>query len=92
VAGPPAACTRTRSAPRPARRAPAPGPPRGPPPPPPPRLWVARTGGFSLVRGPTESGFRDAYIWQGVLDTQETWGGVTLRIDANVARSASPST
>jgi hypothetical protein len=56
-----------------------------------PRLWVARTGGFSLVRGPGESGFRDAYIWQGVLDARETWGGVTLRIDANVARSASPS-
>jgi hypothetical protein len=56
-----------------------------------PRLWVARTSGFSLVRGPGESGFQDAYIWQGVLDTRETWGGVTLRIDANVARSANPS-
>jgi hypothetical protein len=56
-----------------------------------PRLWVARTGGFSLVRGPAESGFPDAYIWQGVLDTRETWGGVTLRIDANVARSGNPS-
>lgn len=57
----------------------------------PPRLWVASTADFSLVRGPGESGFPDAYIWQGVLDARESWGGVTLRIDANVARSASPS-
>lgn len=56
-----------------------------------PRLWVARTGGFDLRRGPEESGFPAAHIWQGILDTSETWGGVTLRIDANVARSADPS-
>jgi len=55
-------------------------------------LWVARPGGFSLRRGPTESGFPGATIWQGLLDTDETWGGVTLRIDANVASSADPST
>lgn len=56
-----------------------------------PRLWVARTGGFNLRRGPTESGFPAAHIWQGILDTSETWGGVTLHIDANVARTANPS-
>jgi hypothetical protein len=56
-----------------------------------PRLWVARTGGFDLRQAPTESGFPAAHIWQGHLDIRETWGGVTLHIDANVARSANPS-
>jgi hypothetical protein len=56
-----------------------------------PRLWVARTGDFDLRRGPTESGFPAAHIWQGRLDFRETWGGVTLHIDANVARSTNPS-
>lgn len=56
-----------------------------------PRLWVARTGGFNLRRGPTESGFSEATIWQGLLDVDESWGGVTLRIDSNVAGSADPS-
>lgn len=56
-----------------------------------PRLWVASTGGFSLRRAPAESGFPDAAIWQGILDTHETWGGHRLRIDANVAADADPS-
>jgi hypothetical protein len=56
-----------------------------------PRLWVARTGGFDLTRSPTDSGFPEANIWQGVLDTRETWGGVTLPVDVNVARTADPS-
>jgi hypothetical protein len=56
-----------------------------------PRLWVATSSGFSLRRGPAESGFPAAHVWQGVFDTRETWGGVTLLIDANVARSADPS-
>ncbi len=56
-----------------------------------PRLWVASTGGFSLRRAPTESGFPEAAIWQGLLDTRETWGGHRLRIDANVAATADPS-
>lgn len=55
-----------------------------------PRLWVASTGGFNLRRGPTESGFA-ATIWQGVLDTEESWGGTTLRIDRNVADRVDPS-
>lgn len=55
-----------------------------------PRLWVARPGGFTLRRGPTESGF-PATIWQGDLDTIESWGGTSLRIDRNVADRADPS-
>jgi hypothetical protein len=56
-----------------------------------PRLWVVSTGGFDLRRAPAESGFPDAAIWQGTLDARETWGGHTLRIDANVASTGSPS-
>ncbi|MBW3552287.1 MAG: DUF1906 domain-containing protein [Gemmatimonadetes bacterium] len=56
-----------------------------------PALWVVTTSGFNLRRAPSESGF-DAEAWQGVLDATETWGGHTLRIDANVAADASPST
>ncbi|HSH45276.1 MAG TPA: glycoside hydrolase domain-containing protein, partial [Longimicrobiales bacterium] len=55
-----------------------------------PRLWVASPSGFSLRRGPAESGF-EAHIWQGALDVEERWGGHTLRIDANVAASQEPS-
>ncbi|HUH12263.1 MAG TPA: glycoside hydrolase domain-containing protein [Longimicrobiales bacterium] len=56
-----------------------------------PRLWVASTGGFGLERAPAESGFPHATVWQGVLDTRETWGGHALLIDQNVAASGSPS-
>lgn len=56
-----------------------------------PRLWVVSTRGFNLRRGPTESGFPEARIWQGVLDTRETWGGHRLLIDANVAADPNPS-
>lgn len=56
-----------------------------------PRLWVAGPGDFDLEAPPTRSGVDGAEIWQGRFDVDETWGGVTLRIDANVARSSSPS-
>lgn len=56
-----------------------------------PALWVVTTSGFNLRRAPSESGF-EAEAWQGVLDVRETWGGHTLRIDANVAADGSPST
>jgi hypothetical protein len=56
-----------------------------------PRLSVARTGSFALELHPRESGITQANVWQGVLDTSETWGGSTLRIDRNVADSPSPS-
>ena len=55
-----------------------------------PPLWVARPGGFNLRRGPAESGY-PATIWQGALDIDEAWAGISLRIDANVATSVEPS-
>lgn len=56
-----------------------------------PRLWVARLSGFGIERAPTESGYPVASIWQGVLNTSETWGDARLRIDVNVADSDDPS-
>jgi hypothetical protein len=55
-----------------------------------PILWVARGGGFSVDSRPADSGILTASIWQGLFDTHETWGGVTLKIDANVASAAVP--
>jgi hypothetical protein len=56
-----------------------------------PRLWVARAAGFDLGRTPAESGYATAAAWQGRFNVLETWGGVTLNIDVNVADSADPS-
>jgi hypothetical protein len=56
-----------------------------------PRLWVAKAGGFDLRTLPAASGFAEANVWQGLFDVNETWAGATLRIDANVADTASPS-
>lgn len=55
-----------------------------------PRLWVTGGRGFDLDALPTQSG-HPAYVWQGPLDRSETWGGVTLTVDPNVARSPDPS-
>jgi hypothetical protein len=56
-----------------------------------PRLWVARGAGFDIQRAPVESGYAVAVAWQGRFDIRETWDGITLTIDVNVADSADPS-
>lgn len=65
-----------------------------------PPIWVAaRPAGFGtpantfdlVTARPATSGFQFATIWQGVFNVTETWGGVTLLIDANVATSRDPS-
>jgi hypothetical protein len=56
-----------------------------------PRLWVARAAGFDVRRSPAESGYPVAVAWQGRFDIRETWDGVTLTIDVNVADTADPS-
>jgi hypothetical protein len=56
-----------------------------------PPLWVARTAGFDVKSAPRESGYGAAVLWQGRLDTSETWGGRSLLIDVNVADSMDPS-
>ena len=56
-----------------------------------PTLWVAKASTvFTLEGRPSESGLLSASIWQGILNRQEVWGGVTLTIDINVASRAVP--
>ena len=55
-----------------------------------PILWVAGSADFDITMRPEHSGILSASIWQGRFDARETWGGVTLRIDANVARAGTP--
>ncbi len=56
-----------------------------------PRFWIASTRGFAITDRPTDVGLEYANVWQGLLDISETWGGLTYRIDVNVADSPSPS-
>jgi hypothetical protein len=56
-----------------------------------PRFWIASAAGFDVLKAPEEVGHPFAAVWQGAFDVRETWGGVTLRVDANVARTPSPS-
>ena len=56
-----------------------------------PPFWAAGGSEFALDRAPSASGFSFATVWQGVLDAERTWGGVSLRVDENVAARPSPS-
>ena len=56
-----------------------------------PQFWIAGTSGFTVDRKPTDIGYAFANVWQGKLDTDETWNGVALHIDVDVADSPSPS-
>ncbi|HEX6925215.1 MAG TPA: glycoside hydrolase domain-containing protein [Longimicrobiaceae bacterium] len=56
-----------------------------------PPFWVAGGRDFSLDSPAWSIGLPFVRIWQGALDVDRTWGGRTLRIDENVATSASPS-
>lgn len=54
-------------------------------------LWIAQPDpAFTTVMAPVDV-HRRAWIWQGRINADETWGGVTLRVDANVADRPSPS-
>ena len=58
-----------------------------------PSFWITGpSSSFTLTSAASDVGFRFARVWQGMLNTAETWNGTTLRIDANVADSPSPST
>ncbi len=57
-----------------------------------PRVWVAGGAGtFELASAPAESALPYATIWQGAADVRQSWAGITLRIDVNVADRMSPS-
>jgi hypothetical protein len=50
-----------------------------------PPFWIVNSVGFALGKTPAESGYPFATIWQNPADAGEAWGGVTFRIDQNVA-------
>jgi len=54
-------------------------------------FWIASTIGFSMNKKPTDVGFSFASMWQGILDTTQTWNGVTLALDVDIADTRSPS-
>lgn len=54
-------------------------------------FWIASTVGFSLAAKPTDVGLPFASMWQGVLDTSQTWSGVSIYIDVDIADRHSPS-
>jgi len=56
-----------------------------------PRFWLATAAGFSLTAKPTDIGYSFTNAWQGILDTDETWNGVRLHIDVDIADRKSPS-
>lgn len=55
------------------------------------RWWIAGGTGFALDGAPTGVGLGFANVWQGWHNVRETWNGVALDIDANVADRSSPS-
>ena len=56
-----------------------------------PTFWIASSAGFSLGQAPTAVGLDFAKIWQGIFDVTQSWNGVTLLIDVDVATRRSPS-
>lgn len=56
-----------------------------------PPFWVASSAGFAMDRKPAEVGLSFAQLWQGVFNSAQTFNGVTLTVDVNVASKSSPS-
>ena len=54
-------------------------------------FWLTTSTGFSIDRSPQDVGFAWASVWQGIYDVAQTWNGVTINIDVDVATTASPS-
>jgi glycoside hydrolase-like protein len=54
-------------------------------------FWVSSTSGFSLNKSPTDVGLPFARVWQGILDVSQSWSGVSINIDVDVAAMPSPS-
>jgi hypothetical protein len=54
-------------------------------------FWLTTSTGFSIDRSPRDVGFEWASVWQGMYNVAQTWNGVTINIDVNVATTRSPS-
>lgn len=57
-----------------------------------PSFWIAAAGNFTIAASPKLVGLDYAAVWQGLFEAAQTWNGVSLTIDADVASSRSPST
>jgi hypothetical protein len=57
-----------------------------------PTFWIASSAGFTQTAAPTAVGFDFARLWQGAFDVVQTWNGVKLTVDVDVATTKSPST
>jgi hypothetical protein len=57
-----------------------------------PTFWIASSAGFTQSASPTAVGFDFARLWQGAFDVVQTWSGVKLTVDVDVATTKSPST
>jgi hypothetical protein len=56
-----------------------------------PPFWIASWSNFSITSKPTDVGISFAQLWQGLGNVTQTFGGITLNIDVNVATKTSPS-
>jgi hypothetical protein len=58
-----------------------------------PAIWIAlEDTSFDPVNdGPTDSGIAQANVWQGLLDVQQSQGGIALTVDLDTADSPDPS-
>lgn len=54
-------------------------------------FWLTTSEGFSIDKSPRDVGFPWASVWQGMYDVAETWNGVTINADIDVATTGSPS-
>jgi hypothetical protein len=54
-------------------------------------FWVTTSEGFSIEKDPEDVGFPWASIWQGMYDVTQTYNGVAINIDVDVAAMSSPS-
>ena len=54
-------------------------------------FWVTSSAGFSLDKTPEQVGFPFASVWQGMLNVTQTWNGISINIDVDVAAMPSPS-
>lgn len=54
-------------------------------------FWLTSPTGFSIDKRPEDVGFPWASVWQGIYEVNQTYGGVTINIDVDIATMRSPS-
>jgi hypothetical protein len=57
-----------------------------------PTFWITSGTGFTIASPPNAVGLSYAALWQGMYDVTQSFNGVALTIDVDVATSRSPST